>query len=202
MRLAQVVANAWVRAGDLNRARASLRAAGPEADSSEAAGWLALYEGRLAAARTLLKSSRAPSVDLALAMGIVTRAKGDTAPQLGAAFLTLARADSAGASTRFIAAAAQHPEVAPALLLVAARLVAATPDRAIPVWQRIVAEYPLTPESVESELEWARVLRRRGDVASATMHLEHLILSAPQSALLPQARRELELARGAVPPGS
>ena len=60
----------------------------------------------------------------------------------------------------------------------------------------------MTPEAVESELEWARVLRRRGDLASATTHLEHLILSAPQSALLPQARRELELTRGAVPPGS
>ena len=202
MRLAQMVAMAWVRAGDLNRARGSLRAAGPEADSSEAAGWLALYDGRLAAARTLLRSSRTPSADLALAMGIVTRAKGDTAPQLGGAFLALARGDSAGASARFVDAAAQHAEVAPALLLVAARLVAANPDRAIPIWQRIIAENPMTPEAAESELEWARVLRRRGDLASATTHLEHLILSAPQSALLPQARRELELTRGAVPPGS
>jgi tetratricopeptide (TPR) repeat protein len=202
MRLAQMVAMAWVRAGDMGRARGSLRAAGPEADSSEAAGWLALYDGRLAAARTLLRSSRTPSADLALAMGIVTRAKGDTAPQLGAAFLALARGDSAGASSRFINAAAQHAEVAQALLLVAARLVAATPDRAIPIWQRIVAEYSATPEAVESELEWARVLRRRGETASAVTHLEHLILTAPQSALLPQARRELELARGAVPPGS
>ena len=59
-----------------------------------------------------------------------------------------------------------------------------------------------TPEAVESELEWARVLRKRGDMTGAVAHLEHLILSAPQSALLPQARRELELARGTVPPGS
>ena len=202
MRLAQMVAMAWVRSGDLNRARAAVRAAGPEADSSEAAGWLALYDGRLAAARALLRGSRSASVELAQAMGIVTRAKGDTAPTLGAAFLALARADSTGASARFMDAATQHVDVAPALLLMAARLVAATPDRATPIWQRIVSEYPSTPEAVESELEWARVLRRRGDLPSATAHLEHLILSAPQSALLPQARRELELARGAVPPGS
>ena len=202
MRLAQMVAMAWVRSGDLNRARAAVRAAGPEADSSEAAGWLALYDGRLSAARTLLRGSRSASVELAQAMGIVTRARGDTAPTLGAAFLALARADSTGASARFMDAATQHVEVAPALLLIAARLVAATPDRAIPLWRRIVSEHPSTPEAVESELEWARVLRRRGDLTSATTHLEHLILSAPQSALLPQARRELELARGAVPPGS
>ena len=202
MRLAQLVAMAWVRSGDLTRARAALRAAGPESDSSEAAGWLALYEGRLGAARTLLRASRTPSADLAIAMGIVSRARGDTAPAMGAAFLTLARGDSAGAAARFADAAAQHVEVAAPLLLISARLLAATPDRAIPIWQRIVAEYPATPEAAESELEWARVLRRRGDVAAATTHLEHLILSAPQSALLPQARRELELTRGAVPPGS
>ncbi len=202
MRLAQMVAMAWVRSGDLNKARAAIRAAGPEADSSEAAGWLALYEGRLGAARTLLRGSRSASVELAQAMGIVTRAQGDTAPMLGAAFLSLARGDSSGASARFVAAAGEHAEVAPALLLLAARLVAPTPERATPLWQRIIAEHPATPEAVESELEWARVLRRGGDIAGATTHLEHLILSAPQSALLPQARRELELARGAVPPGS
>ena len=202
MRLAQMVAMAWVRSGDLTKARAAVRAAGPEADSSEAAGWLALYDGRLAAARTLLRGSRSASVELAQAMGIVTRARGDTAPTLGAAFLALARGDSTEASARFLDAATQHVDVAPALLLIAARLVAATPDRAVPIWQRIVSEHPSTPEAVESELEWARVLRRRGDGTAAATHLEHLILSAPQSALLPQARRELELARGAVPPGS
>lgn len=201
MRLAQVVATAWVRAGDLPKARAALRAAGADGESGEAAGWLALYEGRLAAARMLLRSVREPSADLALALGIVARARGDTAPELGTAFLALARGDSVKASAAFVAAVAQHPEVAPALMLVAARLRVAVPDEAIVIWSRIVAEHPSAPEAVESELEWARVLRRRGDIAAAAMHLEHLILGAPQSALLPQARRELELVRGAVPPG-
>jgi thioredoxin-like negative regulator of GroEL len=148
----------------------------------------------------MLKTSRAPNADLAMAMGIVARTKGDDAPLLGAAFLALARGDSIGASKKFVDAAARHTEVAPALLLIAARLRASHGDDAIPVWQRIVAEHADTPEAVESELEWARVLRKRGDVTGAVAHLEHLILSAPQSALLPQARRELELARGTVPP--
>ena len=199
-RLAKMVATAWVRAGDLTKARQALSAVGPEGDSSEAAGWLALYEGRLGAARTLLKTSREPNSDLALAMGIVARAKGDAAPQLGAAFLALARNDSVGAAAKFVDAAAKHAEVAPALLLVASRLRASKPDEAVPLWQRIVTEFPASPEAVESELEWARLLRRRGDVAGAIAHLEHLILGAPQSALLPQARRELDLARGTVPP--
>jgi tetratricopeptide (TPR) repeat protein len=200
MRLAQMVATAWVRAGNIAKAREALRAAGPEADSSEAAGWLALYEGRLGDARALLKTSRDANADLALAMGIVARAKGDDAPQLGVAFLTLARGDSANAAAKFVEAAPTHPEVAPALLLVAARLRVARPDEAMKLWERIVAEHAGTPEAVESELEWARALRKRGDNAGAALHLEHLILSAPQSALLPQARRELELSRGTVPP--
>jgi TolA-binding protein len=89
------------------------------------------------------------------------------------------------------------------LLLAAARIHAARGDttQAVATWQRIVAEHGDAPEAAEAELEWARALRRSGDTQGATSHLEHLILSAPQSALLPQARRELELLRGSTPPG-
>ena len=200
-RLARTLASAWIRAGDLNRARASLRAAGEDADSSDAAGWLALYEGRLGSARTLLKGARDPGPDLALALGIVSRTRGDTAPEMGAAFLALARSDTGSAVTQFVRAAERHADAAPALLSTAARLRAARGDDAgaIALWDRIVSTHAGTPEAAESELEWARALRRRGDTAGAIARLEHLILSAPQSALLPQARRELELVRGAVP---
>jgi tetratricopeptide (TPR) repeat protein len=202
-RLARLLASAWVRAGDLARAREALRAAGADADSSDAAGLIALYEGRLDAARTLLRSSRDQSADMALVLGIVSRVRGDAAPQLGAAFLALARGDSAAATQRFVEAAEKHPEAASALLLAAARVHAARNDSrsAIGMWQRIVEQYGTAPEAPEAELEWARVLRRSGDSAGAIAHLEHLILNAPQSALLPQARRELDLVRGTVPPG-
>ena len=201
MRLARTVASAWVRAGDIPRARAALRAAGEDADSSEAAGWLALYEGRLGDARALLKGVRDAGPELAFALGIVARTRGESAPELGAAFLALARGDTSAAATQFVSAAERQPEAAPALLNAAARLLAAHGDEkgAVLLWQRIVAQHADAPEAAESELEWARTLRRRGDAAGAITHLEHLILSAPQSALLPQARRELELARGAVP---
>jgi len=197
----KLLAAAWVRAGDLSRARTALAAAGPDADSSDAAAWLALYEGRLADARTLMRGVREPGPEMAVALGIVARTRGDSAPQLGAAFLALARGDSVAAATRLIAAASEHPEAAPAILLVAARIDAARNDEAgaLLLWQRLVGSYGDSPEAVESELEWARLLRRRGDTAGAIAHLEHLILSAPDSALLPQARRELELAKGRVP---
>jgi len=202
-RMARLLASAWVRAGDLQRARTALVASGADADSSDAAGLLALYEGRLDVARKLLRASQDQSADMALVMGIVSRVKGDNAPQLGAAFLALARGDSTAAAQKFVDAAAQNPEAAPALLIASSRIHAARNDTqgAIVLWRRIVAEQGDAPEAAEAELEWARALRRSGDTQGATTHLEHLILSAPQSALLPQARRELELLRGTVPPG-
>ena len=197
--MTRLLASAWVRAGDLSRARAALRAAGDDADSSDAAGLLALYEGRLDAARKLLRGSRDQSADMALVMGIVSRVRGDSAPQLGAAFLALAR----GPALEQRAVDQRHPEAASALLLAAARVYAARNDarNAVPVWQRIVEQYAGAPEAAEAELDWARALRRGGDTAGAIAHLEHLILNAPQSALLPQARHELDLMRGAIPQG-
>jgi len=50
-----------------------------------------------------------------------------------------------------------------------------------------------------AELEWARLLERRAQPAEALQHLEHLILTYPGSAVVPEARRELERAKGAIP---
>jgi len=50
-----------------------------------------------------------------------------------------------------------------------------------------------------AELEWARLLERQQKTAEAIAHLEHLILAYPESAVVPEARRELERAKGAIP---
>jgi tetratricopeptide (TPR) repeat protein len=202
--LTRIIAWGWVRTGDMNQARAALAASGPEGDSSDAAGWLALYEGNIKSARTLLRGGTESTPELALALGLVARLKIDSAPAIGKAFLTLARNDTSGAAAQFVAAAAQTPVARSMLLLTAAQLESAL-DRetaAIALWTRILGADGDTPEAPEAELEWARLLRKRGDVPSATAHLEHLILTYPQSALLPQARRELELVKSAIPPGS
>ena len=70
------------------------------------------------------------------------------------------------------------------------------------LWKRIVERYPESPEAAEANLDWARVLRASGDVRGAVQRLEHLIITYPQSALIPQARRELDLARRAIPPSA
>jgi hypothetical protein len=50
-----------------------------------------------------------------------------------------------------------------------------------------------------AELEWARLLLRQARPGDAMAHLEHLILTYPGSAVVPEARRELERAKGAIP---
>jgi tetratricopeptide (TPR) repeat protein len=199
--LTRTIALGWVRSGDMARARASLSTAGAEGDSSDAAGWLALYEGNLKVARVLLRTSTETTPELATALAIVARIRADSAPSLGRAFLMLARNDSAGAAVAFAEAADRQVDATSILLATAAQLRAALKDdtQAIALWRRIVEQQPATPEAPSAELEWARALRRHGDSAAAVARLEHLILTYPQSALVPQARRELELARNAIP---
>jgi TolA-binding protein len=120
---------------------------------------------------------------------------------VGRAFLSLARSDTLAAAASFEEAAKTLTDAAPLLLATAARLYAArkSDEKALALWRSIAEGSPDSPEAPEAELEWARALRRRGQNAQAIQRLEHLILTYPQSALVPQARRELELARQAVP---
>ena len=136
-------------------------------------------------------------------MALLSRTRADNSPPVGRAFLLLAKGDTALASRAFESAADSLPDAAPFVLLVAARLARASGDtpHAVELWRRVLDQYPTAPEAAESELDWARVLRAQGNSAAAIEHLEHLILTYTQSSLVPQARRELELARGTVPPG-
>jgi tetratricopeptide (TPR) repeat protein len=199
--MTRAVAFGWVRAGQTARARAALSAAGADGDSSDAAGWLALYDGDLKTARGLLRAGTESSSELALAMGLIARVRADSAPLVGQAFLALARADSTVAAQRFTEAAPRTPEAASLLLLVAARLHAARGEerQALALWRRVAEGHATTPEAPEAELEWARVLIKRGELAAGIARLEHLILTYPQSALVPQARRELDAARRGIP---
>ena len=197
--MARWVAWAWVRAGDLTRARASLEASGE--DAGDAAGWFELNEGDLAAARRRLAPERARSADELTAVAVLGRTTKDRSPAAGAAFLALARGDSAAAARYFALAAIELADAAPLLLAEAARIEAARGDdaAAIAIWQRIVEQMPQSPEAPASDLAWARALRRSHADAAAVARLEHLILNYPESALLPQARRELDAARRTVP---
>ena len=163
-------------------------------------GWISLYEGHLQSARRILKRSSETNPELVLALALLGRTKVDSAPAVGTAFLSLARGDSAVAAAQLEAAAPLVPDAAALLLNASARIVATRHDSAaVRLWQRVVEQHPNSPEAAEADLEWARVLRRQGDTAGAVQRLEHMILTYPRSALVPQARRELDLAKQSVP---
>ena len=199
--LARSIAFGWVRVGDMSRARGALSGAGEDADSSDAAGWLALYAGDIKTARRLLRTGGDASPELALALALIARVDVDSSLDVGQAFLLLARGDTTRAATQMVQTADKLPDAASILLYTAAQLRAAQKDdvQASLLWKRVVEQYAMSAEAPAAELEWARTLRRKGDSPGAQTHLEHLILTYPQSALVPQARRELELARKAVP---
>lgn len=201
-RLLGVVARGWVRAGALGRARAALAGAS-EDEREDIAGWLALYEGDLGTARKLLRRSEERGSQAVLALSFLTRTRADSSKQAGAAFLALARGDTVVAVTQLVAAASSLRDAAPLLLLESARLLATRRDAAAAMrtWETLVEKHGSSPESAEAELEWARALRKGGRTSEAIIRLEHLILTHPQSALLPQARRELDELRGSVPRG-
>lgn len=198
----RAVAWAWVRVGDVVRARAALARGGEESDE-RAAAWMSLYEGDLRSARGGLRRLDEVSRDAVLALSVFARTRAERSPAIGAAFLALARGDTSAAARRFEASVTEAADAAPLLLAIAARLYLVTPDslHSEEIWRDLVTRHPEAPEAAEADLEWARALRRHGDAPGAIVRLEHLILTYPRSALVPQARREMELARGAIPPG-
>jgi tetratricopeptide (TPR) repeat protein len=193
---ARMIAWGWIRSGQVEKARAAI-AGGSGDDEDEVTAWIALYDGDLAKARGGLRRPTEATAEVLTAMALLSRTKADSSRAAGAGFLALARGDSTQAVVRFERAADELPDAAPLLLALAARVQSARHQDgpAIALWQRILSQYATAPEAAESDLEWARTLRRKGDMNGAVDHLEHLILTYPQSALVPQARRELEAAR-------
>ena len=192
----RLIAWGWIRSGQVEKARAAIAGASGD-DEDEVTAWIALYDGDLAKARGGLRRPTETTAEVLTAMALLSRTKADSSRSAGAAFLALAKGDSAQAAVRFERAAEELPDAAPLLLALAARVQSARHQDgpAIALWQRILNQYATAPEAAESDLEWARTLRRKGDMPGAVDHLEHLILTYPQSALVPQARRELEAAR-------
>ena len=192
--LTRDVAWAWVRSGDVGKAKALMGDALAD-DTSGVRGWLALYEGDLATARRALRESGTPSTDAVRALAILARTRADRSPALGAGFLALARGDTNSAVTQLEAAAGELGDAEPALLSTAAELRAGhgDVDGAMALWRRIVEKWEQSAEAPNADLALARALAARGDAAGAKAHAEHLILTYPSSALVPQARRVLDM---------
>ncbi len=204
------LARARIARGELDRAAAALGD-----DSSVAAiaqrGWIELYRGNLKNAMEAFRTAgpyatdRAAATERTAMMAMLQRIQDETSPELGAALVTLARGDSVAAITALRRTAARFPEQGGRLevLLLAAQVAAQNGGdqelTAIALFEEIVRIGGEGAAPPAAELDWARLLVRTGRSAEAIPHLEHLILTYPNSAFVPEARRVLERAKGAIP---
>ena len=204
------LARARVGRGELDRAAAALGD-----DSSVAAiaqrGWIELYRGNLKNAMEAFRLAgpyaldRAAATDRTAMMALLQRIQQESSPDLGAALLTLSRGDSVAAIAALRRAAARLPEQGGRLevLLIAGQVAAQKGGdqelTATALFDEVVRTGGEGAAPPAAELEWARLLVRTGRAAEAIPHLEHLILTYPNSAFVPEARRVLERAKGAIP---
>src|SRR6266566_1915630 len=209
------LARARVLRGELDLADAVL-AGDSGVDALAAKGWIALYRGRLKEAQDLFRAAgpyagdRRDATERSGVLALVQQLPPENSPELGRALLLLGRGDSARAVDALQHVAGRLREGtgagagAPAVLLlagrVAARLGSDQQRTALALFEEVVrADGNGGAAAPEAELEWARLLERRQRTAEAVQHLEHLILTYPRSAFVPEARRELERAKGAIP---
>jgi tetratricopeptide (TPR) repeat protein len=204
---------ARIAAGDLDGAGAML-ARDSSVEALALKGWIALYRGRVRDAWQLFLDAGPYAGDHREAtertemLALLQQVPGDSVPELGTALLTLARGDSGAAVKALRLTADRLPTGTsgsgrPHVLLLAARVAARLgPEQqliALALCDEVVRTGGTGAAAPAAELEWARLLERRQQTADAIQHLEHLILSYPGSALVPEARRELARAKGAIP---
>ena len=171
-------------------------------------GRLALYRGDLAGARIAFREAgpfaggQAAATGRSALLAMIQPIERDSLPELGTAFLALARHDSATAVTRLTQVAqALGPAGGGAELLVyAGRLEAKMghDSAAEALFRRAI-----TPEApgaaAAADLELGRLYIAQARNREAITALEHLVLNYSGSPLVPQARRLMDQAKGVVP---
>src|SRR6266576_2866041 len=209
------LARARIEAGALDRAESAL-AGDSSVEALALHGWIALYRGRLRDAQSLFRvagpyaGDRSDATERTAMVALLQQIPLDSFPELGRPLLLLAQGDSVHAvqALRLAAARLATAEGAggggrPDLLLlagrVAARLDTVQQRSALVLFDEVVRTGGPGAAAPAAELEWARLLERRAQPAEALQHLEHLILTYPGSAVVPEARRELERVKGAIP---
>ncbi len=205
--LCRRVATAWMRSGDLARADAAI-AADSSVDGLALSGQIRLYRGDIAGALQRFKAAgpyagdRGEATRRTALLALLQPIQEDSLPDLGQALLQLEQGDTAQATLGLErVAAALPPQYGGAELnLLAGRLLLQTEKTADA--ERLLRaattrEAPGTAPAAELALADLLLLSRRS--SEAVEVLEHMILTYPQSALVPQARRKLDEARGAVP---
>jgi tetratricopeptide (TPR) repeat protein len=201
------IAHGWLREGNLARAD-SVLGADSTVDGLALAGRLKLYRGDLAGATNDFKAAGPYAGDREDAtwrtsmLALLQPIEADSSAELGEALFWLERGDSARAAAALEAVAAKLPlaKGGAEVRLLAGRTAAATGHHSAAerlFREAAVEQAPATAPA--AELALAELLLREGKKDDAIAQLEHLILTYPASALVPQARRTLDQARGGVP---
>lgn len=197
----------YLRAGDLAHAD-SVLGRDSTVDGLALSGWIRLYRGDLAGAVERFREAgpfagdREEATRRTSALALLQAVRADSLPELGAALLQLARADTAAAVEKLDRVAGTLPASGGGaeLRLLAGRLAAASGRPGAAARLLRAAATPDAPGTAPAaELALAELLLKQRRAADAVTQLEHLILTWPKSALVPQARRRLDEARGAVP---
>lgn len=206
--LAIRVADGWIGAGRLDRA-GPVVAQDSTVDGLAVRGRIRLYQGDLTGAADLLRQAgpfagpRSAAVSRATVLSLLQVIDEDSLPGLGAALLGLERRDSAaaGAELERVGAALPPDRGGAEVLLLAASVRVGLGDRsAAERVLRSVAAMAVPASAAQAELELGRLLVAREQRGPAIELLEHLLVTYPTSAVVPQARRLLDQAKGAVPP--
>ena len=201
------IALGWMGQGNLERADSAI-APDSSVEGLALSGRIRLYRGDISGAVELFKAAgpyagdRADATHRTMLLALLQPLERDSMPDLGRALLQLDQGDTAQATAGFEHVAAQLPAShgGAELYLLAGRLSAAsgrTEEAEGLLRAAAVKEARSTAPAAELALAELLISDRRG--AEAVEILEHLILTYPQSALVPQARRRLDEARGAVP---
>ncbi len=203
----RAIAFGWMKQGSLGRADSTI-SADSSVDGLALRGRIHLYQGDIKGAVDLFKAagpyagSRAEATHRTTLLALVQPLEKDSLADLGRALLQLEQGDTveATAGLERVAAGLPASHGGAELYLLAGRLAAAsgkTVEAERLLRAAAVKEAPSTAPAAELALAELLISARRG--AEAVEVLEHLILTYSRSALVPQARRKLDEARGAVP---
>ena len=197
----------WLRKGNLARAD-SIVAPDSSVEGLALSGRVRLYQGDIEGAVERFKAAGPYSEDRSEAtrrtalLALLQPIEVDTQPALGRALLQLELGDTTEAATALEHLASEFPPQhgGAEISLLAGRLLAGQrkPVEAERLF-RVAASREAPGTAPAAELALAELLISTQRPGEAVQVLEHLILTYPQSALVPQARRKLDEARGAVP---
>jgi hypothetical protein len=201
------VALGWLKAGDLARADSAV-ARDSSVEGLALSGKIRLYRGDLRGAAERFQAAgpyagdRGEATQRTAMLALIKPLERDSMAELGSALLRLEQGDTAAAITGLERAAAGLPLHAGGaeLHLLAGRLASAsgkTVDAERLLRSAVHKDAPSTAPA--AALALAELLLSSRREAEAVSVLEDLILTYPKSALVPQARRKLDEARGAVP---